>query len=175
MPPITEREAVVLADEKSVLSREKVVDMREESADMREKTLRDQAGAAKVKVVRVVTQLREANENLVIAAVQAQTMTNAAEKTSAEMTHKANHDMLTGLPVRALLIDRLAQAITIARSRDKKIVLLSLPTGRPLRPRHQSPLLSVIVSNDPSCGRQTRPLRLYLLANPIKILQVGIQ
>jgi len=131
--PIGKREAMVLADEKSVVNREmvadlreEVVDLREESADMREKTLRDQTGAAKVKVARVVTQLREANENLVIAAVHAQTMTDAAEQANAQVAHMAEHDFLTGLPNRALLTDRLTLSIALAQLHDKKVALLHL-------------------------------------------------
>ena len=134
---LTEREAVVLADEKSVLSREQevdlreqVVDLREESADLREKTLRDQGGAARAKAARADKQLREANESLDIAAVQVQTMADAAVKASAQMSHMADHDVLTGLPARALLADRLAQTITIAQSHDKKVAILYLGLDR---------------------------------------------
>jgi len=133
LKPITKHEAVVLADEKSVVSREKVVDMREEvvdlreeTADMREKTLRDQGGASRDKAARAETQLREANESLAIAVVQAQTMTDAAEQAAAQISHMAEHDFLTGLPNRALLTDRLALSIALAQLHDKKVALLHL-------------------------------------------------
>jgi diguanylate cyclase len=133
LTPITKRETVVLADEKSVVSREKlaamreeVVDLREESADRREKTLRDQGGASREKAARAETQLREANENLVIAAVHAQTMADAAEQAAAQISHMAQHDSLAGLPNRALLSDRLALSIALAQLHDKKVALLHL-------------------------------------------------
>jgi diguanylate cyclase (GGDEF)-like protein len=71
-------------------------------------------------------QLREANERLVIAAVDAQTMTENAEGTSAQMSYMAEHDFLTGLPNRFLLIDRLAQSIALARRRGTQVALMYL-------------------------------------------------
>lgn len=137
LQPIAEREASVLADEKSVCSREKmvdlreeVVDQREESADLREKTLRDQGAAARVKGARAEKQLREAKESLGIAALQARTMSDAAVRASAQMSHMADHDFLTGLPGRMLLADSLAQAIAIAQIRCKKVAMLYLGLDR---------------------------------------------
>jgi len=134
---LAERESVVLADENSIHSRENevklrevVVDLREETADLREKTLRDQGGAARVKAERDQMQLREANENLETAAVQVQTMSDAALKASTQISHMANHDILTGLPARSLLIDRLTQAITLAQSNDNKVAILYLGLDR---------------------------------------------
>ncbi|MEX2516255.1 MAG: diguanylate cyclase [Gammaproteobacteria bacterium] len=43
-----------------------------------------------------------------------------------KMDHLAQHDFLTGLPNRALLMDRLAQAIGMANRHNKKIALLFL-------------------------------------------------
>ena len=70
--------------------------------------------------------MREANEQLVVATVHAQTMTEAAEQTTAQMTHMAEHDFLTGLPNRALLTDRLAQSIALAQRHGKKVALMYL-------------------------------------------------
>ncbi|MBE0504372.1 MAG: EAL domain-containing protein [Desulfuromonadales bacterium] len=53
-------------------------------------------------------------------------MTEAAEQTVAIMTHMAEHDFLTGLPNRALLTDRLAQAIALAQRHGKKVALMYL-------------------------------------------------
>lgn len=137
LQPIAEREASVLADEKSVGSREKMVDLREEvvdqrelSADLREKTLRDQGVAARVKGARTEKQLREAKESLGIAALQARTMSDAAVRASAQMSHMADHDFLTGLPGRMLLADSLAQAIAIAQIHGKKVAMLYLGLDR---------------------------------------------
>jgi diguanylate cyclase len=58
--------------------------------------------------------LREANVNLAITVVQAQTMTDAAEQAAAQIAHMAEHDFLTGLPNRTLLADRLVLSIALA-------------------------------------------------------------
>ena len=42
------------------------------------------------------------------------------------MSHIAQHDFLTGLPNRSLLIDRLWRAIALARRRGKKVALMYL-------------------------------------------------
>lgn len=41
-----------------------------------------------------------------------------------KMTHQAQHDFLTGLPNRALLIERLSQALKLAQRHDKQVGLL---------------------------------------------------
>jgi diguanylate cyclase (GGDEF)-like protein/PAS domain S-box-containing protein len=51
---------------------------------------------------------------------------SAARATSLQITHSAEHDFLTGLPNRMLLNDRVSQAITLARRRDKQVALLFL-------------------------------------------------
>ena len=71
-------------------------------------------------------QLREANENLVVATMRAQAMTEAAEAAAARMSHMASHDLLTGLPNRALLADRLSQAVAHAPRHGKKVALMYL-------------------------------------------------
>jgi diguanylate cyclase (GGDEF)-like protein len=129
-------EQTVLIREEDASQREEVMDLREEVADhreemagQREKALRRQVGTARTKAALdkcTAEQLREANEQLVIATVHAQTMTDAAEQTTVEMAYMAEHDFLTGLPNRALLADRLAQSITLARRYGKKVALMYL-------------------------------------------------
>lgn len=130
-PPVA---AAALAAERAARARqevldrrEEVLDRREEVATQREKALRAQEEAARAKTDLVAhneAQLREANENLVVATVRAQTVAEAAEETAARMTHIAAHDCLTGLPNRPLLADRLAQSIALARRHGKKVALL---------------------------------------------------
>ncbi|MFT4509038.1 EAL domain-containing protein [Caballeronia sp. 15711] len=47
-----------------------------------------------------------------------------------ELRHQAMHDTLTGLPNRALLMDRIEQAIELARRRDHSLTLLFLDLDR---------------------------------------------
>lgn len=129
---LAKREIEVIADEEAVLGREEetelreeVVDQREEVADKREKVLRTEKKASKARIA-LSEQLRDANEQLILATVHAQVMTEAAEQTVAIMTHMAEHDFLTGLPNRALLTDRLAQAIALAQRHNKKVALMFL-------------------------------------------------
>ena len=70
--------------------------------------------------------LLEANEHLVIAAVRAQSVAEAAEQTAAQMTYLAEHDFLTRLPNRALLTDRLSQAMALAQRNGKRVALMYL-------------------------------------------------
>jgi len=140
---IAKRETEVLAGEQTVHIREEdasqreavvdlreeVMDLREDMAGQREKALRGQAGTERVKAALVkdtAVQLREANEQLVVATVRAQTMADAAEQTTVQMAYMAEHDFLTGLPNRALLSDRLAQSIALAQRYGKKVALMYL-------------------------------------------------
>lgn len=125
-------EGITLREEGATL-REEGATLREEGAGVREKALDTQRGAAQSKAAinqRTEAQLREANENLVIATVQAQTLTDAAELATAQMAHMAEHDFLTGLPNRALLTDRLTQALALAKRHQKKVALLFMDLDR---------------------------------------------
>lgn len=77
-----------------------------------------------------VTQLREANEHLVVATVHAQTMTDVVERARLELSHSANYDFLTDLPNRMLLKDRLAHAIVMAQRHGKQLAVLFLDLDR---------------------------------------------
>jgi diguanylate cyclase (GGDEF)-like protein len=113
----------------AVLIREQAADRREAAADLRDK-IADQREEAVWGTTRhgehAQTHLLEANENLVVAAVHSQTMTEAAERAAMQMSFKAERDFLTGLPNRALLTDRLAQSIALARRHRKRVALLFL-------------------------------------------------
>jgi diguanylate cyclase (GGDEF)-like protein len=117
------------ARESAVLAREQAADRREEAADLRDKIahqLEERMRATSENRARTETQLLEANENLVVAAVHSQTMTEAAEHATLTMAFKAERDFLTGLPNRALLTDRLAQAIALAQRHRKRVALMYL-------------------------------------------------
>ena len=109
--------------------REESADLRQEAADLREEVadLREEAAKAKGALSALnEAHMREANERLVVATMQAQTMTETAEQATAQMAYVAEHDFLTGLPNRSLLTDRLAQAIALAQRHGKKLALMYL-------------------------------------------------
>jgi diguanylate cyclase (GGDEF)-like protein len=119
---LSAREAAVLAREQAADLREEAADRRDKVADQREELLRD----ADERRADGETQLLEANEHLVVAAIHSQTMTEVAEHTALQMTFKAERDFLTGLPNRALLADRLAQSIALAQRHGKRVALMYL-------------------------------------------------
>jgi diguanylate cyclase (GGDEF)-like protein len=112
---LARREAAVLVDEQAILRRREAADQRDEAA-------RAKAALG----ARTAVRLREANERLVVATVSAQTMTEAAEQATAQISYMAEHDFLTGLPNRSLLTDRLAQSIALAKRRGKRVALMYL-------------------------------------------------
>jgi diguanylate cyclase (GGDEF)-like protein len=150
LAPIGRRESDVVVAEKAIELREGAVDLREEAADLREEAadlreeaadLREKVATRRETVVRpqeqaaraalessttIETHLREANERLVVATVNAQMLAEAAEGITAKMSHRAEHDILTGLPNRAVLHDRLGQSIANAQRRGEKVALMYL-------------------------------------------------
>ena len=102
--------------------RQVTADIRQEAADQREET----AIASAALNESTNAQVREANERLIVASIHAQTMTEAAELATEQMSYMAEHDVLTGLPNRALLTDRLAQSIALAQRHEKKVALMYL-------------------------------------------------
>ncbi|MEJ0037969.1 MAG: GGDEF domain-containing protein [Gammaproteobacteria bacterium] len=106
----------------NLAAREAAVLAREQAADRREAALQ----AIDAYRLLTETRLREANEHLVVATVQANADTEAAVHAAAQMAIKAEHDFLTGLPNRALLTDRLEQAIVLAARHRKKVALMFL-------------------------------------------------
>ena len=115
--------------EHALLMREKEVHSREKSATLREQAISD-AQSLTVTQEDNNLQLREANENLVIASIESHIMNEKLEKSKAEMTHLANHDFLTDLPNRMQLYDRISQAITSARRYGNKLTIMFLDLDR---------------------------------------------
>jgi diguanylate cyclase (GGDEF)-like protein len=104
-------------------------DRQEEVLKAVKKALRARKNAEKVKIdfcSEMETTLREANENLVVASVNAHMMTEAIERVSIHLSYMAEHDLLTGLPNRALLTDRLVQSILLAKRHGNKVALMFL-------------------------------------------------
>jgi diguanylate cyclase len=69
-------------------------------------------------------QLVEANEQLVLAALRAQTESAKAAHALKDVSNAAELDPLTGLPLRPLLLDRFARAIANAKRRGDVVAVL---------------------------------------------------
>jgi diguanylate cyclase (GGDEF)-like protein len=81
---------------------------------------------------------RRQNRRLRTLSVRLEEELSKQERARAEIQHLANHDMLTGLPNRMLLMDRLEQAVALAKRDGLKIGLLfiDLDKFKPVNDMH---------------------------------------
>jgi len=141
----------VLSREKSVTAREDAANLREEATESREDAAESREGAAQVREgeahgreeaatsrereIRAtetiqaasddqMMMLQQANAHLVIATVEAQKLTEQVQTAKVELDHLAHHDVLTDLPNRILLQDRLIQAIELARRQGAQLAVM---------------------------------------------------
>ena len=77
-----------------------------------------------------VSMLREANSNLVIATMEAHRLTEQVESAKIELDHLAHHDVLTNLPNRMLMQDRLSQAIEVAHRQRRQLAVMFMDLDR---------------------------------------------
>jgi len=70
------------------------------------------------------TALVEANGALVLSALHAAEVAESAMGELQELTRSGQHDVLTGTPNRALMLDRMEHAIALARRRGTRVALL---------------------------------------------------
>jgi diguanylate cyclase (GGDEF)-like protein len=77
-----------------------------------------------------IVKLQHANEHLVVASVEAYALTEEIQEARIQMAHLAQHDVLTDLPNRFLLYDRIAQAIALARRQGKQVAVMFLDIDR---------------------------------------------
>ncbi len=108
-----------------------------ELAQLRQQTLDARIDLAQVQLDLLATQgrlleshkaeqLLEANGNLIVAALRAQTETEQAKRELQDLAQMAELDALTGLPNRKLFGERMARAITGAKRRGEGLALLFL-------------------------------------------------
>jgi len=151
------RESAVSARERAAYLREGAIDQRDVLAQARQQTadhrddvaqgreqsvhLRETAAASREDVLQEserlqaalenhIATLRQANENLVVATLQTQSMAEEIQKAKDQMGHMAHHDFLTGLPNRILLEERLVQAIALAKRHGTKLAVLFIDLDR---------------------------------------------
>jgi diguanylate cyclase (GGDEF)-like protein len=143
--------AVMLAGgERQLARRETLVSTREQAADRHDADLqqREQAlalrhahltskeqgerEARRIKraLERHIIKLRRANAHLVIATLGAQAMMETVQRAKEHMGYMAHHDFLTDLPNRILLMERLAQAIAMARRQHSRMAVLFIDLDR---------------------------------------------
>ncbi|MET1078422.1 MAG: diguanylate cyclase [Pseudomonas sp.] len=77
-------------------------------------------------VITSSSQLVEANAQLVVSMLRSQVRVDKTERQLKEALHLAEFDALTGLPNRSLLLDRVKQAISVARRHNRHLALLFL-------------------------------------------------
>jgi diguanylate cyclase (GGDEF)-like protein len=139
----TLREQAIYGADTGQMNRKDAVKKRENVADSREDTVhrRERTATAREQVMRgtdagqalssdQVGMMQQANANLVISVIEAQKLAEQVETTKAQLHHLAHHDVLTGLPNRMLLQDRLSQAIELARRQGKLLAVLFLDLDR---------------------------------------------
>jgi diguanylate cyclase (GGDEF)-like protein len=136
MEAVAIREAAVLVRELAAdrrdgaaEQRDGAAEQRDEAAEQRDELAEQREVAAKAKAdlgAHTDALMLEVNERLVVATVHAQTMSDAAEQASDQMSYMAKHDFLTGLPNRSLLTDLLVQSIELAERHDKRVALMYL-------------------------------------------------
>ena len=133
------RENLVTQRENALLLREDAADLRERMAAVRERQTQAREAALSLRERRIGTpdplgdhaaMLRQANEHLVMVAIESQKLVDIAQTETMELNYLAHHDVLTDLPNRMLLLDRLGQAIGMARRQGKEMAVMFLDLDR---------------------------------------------
>ena len=88
-----------------------------------------QAAGAELEALQT-PELLKANENLVLASLDAQAQARKAAEDLATIARRAEHDLLTGLPNRQMLMDRFEQSIARCRRRGGRLALLFVDLNR---------------------------------------------
>lgn len=137
------RQARALTRKLSFRARENLVGVREAAVHVREGDAdqRDEDAAFREQVIlaaetmhtwsgKQLAILQQANAHLVISTIESHKLTDLVESARVELIHLAHHDVLTGLPNRLLLQDRLGQAVEAARRLDRQLAVIYMDLDR---------------------------------------------
>lgn len=83
-----------------------------------------------VRILTLGSQLQQANEQLVLATLNAENIAEIAVNDLTKLTQASQRDVLTGTPNRALMFDRLESAIANAQRRDARLAVLFLDVDK---------------------------------------------
>lgn len=117
------RETVHLLNEQAEQLRTQLTTLRQSVREIRRDFSDNQA-----------TQLKEANEELVLAALHANEIAESAMSNLNQLTRISQRDVVTGMPNRALILDRLDNAIATARRHGTRlaVVFIDLDHFKPI-------------------------------------------
>lgn len=134
---LRDREQLATAREDTAHQRECVADQRDEVSQERERKahVREDRAATREYKIRAaealqtaaadqMIRLQQANANLVVATLEARELADQIQTAKIELDHLVHHDVLTGLPNRVLMYDRLTQAIALARRTGKQLAVM---------------------------------------------------
>jgi len=137
------RQSAVMDDKAAVLSSEKLATAREDAVALRENAVDVREGAATTREREIraaeitqgtsddhINMLRQANAHLVTATIEAQKLAEQVQTAKDQLDHLAHHDVLTDLPNRMLLQDRLGQAIGLACRQGRQLAVMFLDLDR---------------------------------------------
>lgn len=117
------REGVANKRENTVHAREEDTRVREVAASTRERAIHV-GEALQSAAEEQMLKLQQANARLIIATIDAHKLADELQTTKDQLAHLAHHDVLTGLPNRTLLQDRLNQAIELARRQGHQLAVM---------------------------------------------------
>lgn len=136
-------EVTLLGREQKAAAREDAVHQRECAAGRREDVVQAREGHNATREYEIrntltrqstaadqMSHLQQANANLVVATMEARKLAEEVQTVKVKLDHLAHHDVLTGLPNRALMNDRLAQAISLAQRSGKQLAVLFMDVDR---------------------------------------------
>jgi diguanylate cyclase (GGDEF)-like protein len=134
---IPHRHSAVMANQAAVLGREELATAREDAVNLRENAVgvREGTATAREREIRAaeltpgtpdehISMLQQANARLIVSSIEAQKLAEQVQTAKDQLDHMAHHDVLTDLPNRILLHDRLKQAIELARRQGRQLAVL---------------------------------------------------